>query len=170
MRAVALVAAAVTALAAGVTPALAAAPVSVSTSVSDRFLYFADTITARVTVLADRRQVDPASIRFNRYRGVRRLGPGRAHANDVDLGRAFTRRSWSFDIACLQSTCLPNGKPLAVQLPPVTVSAKRLDGSTVAVRQGWRAVEIAPRFGPAPRGAIPVFGLNHELPGATYRI
>jgi hypothetical protein len=168
VRAVALVAAAVTALAAGVTPALAAAPLRVSASVSDRFLYFADTVTARVTVVTDGRVADPASIRLTQNFGDwDQLAPTRTTSTSAG---SFTRRSWFFDIACLQTTCLPNGKPLAVHLPPVTVSVKRLDGSTVAVRQGWPALSIAARFGPAPRGAIPVFPLNQELPAATYRV
>ena len=168
MRTVALVGAAVAALAAAVTPALAATPLTVQTSVSNRYLYFAGTITARVTVVTDRREADPASTRLTANFGDwAQLAPTRTTSSSAG---PFTRRSWSFDIACLQTTCLPNRRPLAVHLPAVTVSAKRVDGSTVAVAQGWPALSIAPRFGPAPRGAIPIFALDRELPPATYRV
>ena len=168
MKTVALVAAAVTALAVAVAPALAATPLTVSTSVSARFLYFADTITARVTVLADRRQVDPASIRFSAVFGD---WDQVAHTRTTSTSAGpFTRRSWSFDIACLQSTCLPSGKPLGVHLLPATVSATRVDGSTLVVRQAWPALSIAPRFGPAPANGTPQFELDQKLPAATYRV
>lgn len=168
MKAVALAAAAVAALAFGVAPALATTPLRVSTSVSTRFLYFANTITARVTVVADRRQVDPVSIRFSALFGDwDQLAPTRTTSTSAG---PFTRRLWSFDIACLQATCLPNGKPLTVALPRVTVSARRVDGSTVAVRQAWPALSIAPRFGPAPPDGTPVFELDQVLPTATYRV
>jgi hypothetical protein len=168
MKAVAFVAAAITALAGGVAPARAETAFTVSTSVSTRFLYYADTITARVTVLADRRQVDPASIRFSALFGDwDQVAPTRTTSTSAG---PFTRRSWSFDIACLQSACLPNGKRVTVHLPPVTVSAVGMDGSTVAVRRAWPALSIAGRFGPAPSGATPKLQLDHELPAATYRV
>jgi hypothetical protein len=168
LRIGALFAAVVTVLAVGVAPVLAAPPLRVTTSVSDRFLFFADKITARVTVVTDRRVADPASIRVTENFGDwDQLASTRTTST---LAGPYTLRSWFFDIACLQTTCLPNRKPLVARLPSVTVLVKRHDGSTVAVRHSWPTVELAPRFGPAPKGAIPVFVLDHELPAATYRV
>ena len=168
MKAVALGAVAVAALSIGVAPALAATPLAVSTSVSTRFLHFADTITARVTVVVDRRQVDSASIRFSPALGD--WDQVTATRTTSTSGGPFTRRTWSFDIACVQLTCLPNRKPLAVSLPPATVSATRFDGSTLTVHQAWPPLSVAPRFGPAPANGIPQFELDQELPAATYRV
>jgi hypothetical protein len=149
-------------------PAFGATPLSVSTSVSNRFLYFADGTTVRVTVVTDSRQADPASVRFTPNFGVwDQLSPTRTTSSTAG---PFTRRTWSYDIACLQTSCLPQRKPLAMHLPPLTVSVKRRDGSTVSVQRRWPALSIAPRFGPAPRGAIPSFALDAELPTPTYRV
>jgi hypothetical protein len=168
MRSTALVAAAVAALILGVAPALAAAPVEVSTSVSTRFLFFGDPVTARVIVLADRRQVDPAGVGFTaNFGGWTQLA--RTRVTTLSAG-PFVRRSWSFEIACLQTGCLPNGRRLTIHLPRLTITAKRRDGSAVVVQRDWPALSIAPRFGPAPPGATPNFELDENLPVPTYRV
>jgi hypothetical protein len=168
MRPTALVAATVAALAVGVAPAFAAAPVEVSTSVSTRFLFFGDPVTARVTVLADRRQVDPASVGFTADFGDW-TQLARTRTTTLSAG-PFVRRSWSFEIACLQMGCLPNGRRLTLHVPRLTITAKRRDGSAVVVRREWPVLSVAPRFGPAPPNATPNFELDENLPVPTYRI
>lgn len=167
MKAVALVAASLAALAVGVAPAVAATPFRVTTAVSPRFIYFADTVTARVTVIADRRQVDPASLRVSPAFGDwDQVAPTRTASTSAG---PFVRRSWSYDIACLQTTCLPDRSAMTVHLPRVTVSAKRADGTQIVVGQAWPALSVAPRFRPAAAGATPAFDLDRRLPAATYR-
>jgi hypothetical protein len=168
MRPTALVAATVAALTVGVAPAFAAAPVEVSTSVSTRFLFFGDPVTARVTVLADRRQVDPAGVGFTADFGDW-TQLARTRTTTLSAG-PFVRRSWSFEIACLQLGCLPNGKRLTVHFPRLMITAKRRDGSAVVVRRDWPALSVAPRFGPARPDATPNFELDKNLPVSTYRV
>jgi hypothetical protein len=168
MKAVALLAASVAVLAGGVAPALAAGPLTVSTSVSNRYLYFADPVLAHVTVIVDRRDADPASVRvtqdFGDWEQLFLTGTTSTSAGP------YTRRTWTYQIACLQPTCLPGLSPVSLHLAPVTVKAKLVSGSTLTVRHPWPKLSVAPRFGPAPRGAIPVFSLNSDLPRATYRV
>jgi hypothetical protein len=167
MKALTRVAISAFALLVGPASAHAKGPLTITTSVSNRFLYFADTITARVTVVADRRQVDPATIRLSAPFGQwDQVAPMRTASTSAGL---FALRSWSFDIVCVQTTCLPSRKRLALRLPPATVSARRVDGSTVTVREAWPALTIAARFGPAPPDGIPRFALDQSLASPTYR-
>jgi len=165
----AFVAVALAALAIGAAPALADTPMVVKTAVSTQFLYFADTVTARITVIADRRLVDPSSIGFIAdFGNWDQLTPTRTAT--LAAG-PYVRKTFSLDIACLQMQCLPEpGKKLIVHLPRVTVTAKRHDGATVGVRQGWPTLTITPRFGAAPPGSVPNFELNTNLPSPTYRV
>src|SRR5262249_12991929 len=149
-------------------PAAAATPFRVSTSVSPRFVYFADDVTARVSVIADRRQVDPASLRVTpAFGNWDQVAPVRT--TSISSG-PFVSRSWTYEIACFQATCLPNEKALTVHLPPVVVSAKRPDGSTAVAQHAWPAISVAPWYGAAGAGATPAFELDRGLPAATYRI
>ena len=168
-RALLVSAAAIAGLAFGAAPALASAPLVVTTSVSPRFLYFADMVSARVTVVADPRQVDPGSIRLAAAFGAwDQLA--QTETTSTSAG-PFMRRSWTFALACVQQECLPGSRPLAVHLTSVTVTAQRLDNSgVVSLRRAWPALSIAPRFGRAPRGATPQFALDLGLPSATYRL
>ena len=168
VKAGALVAATVAALTVGVGPAAAAAPLRVSTSVSPRFLFFADPVTVRVSVLADRRQIAPASVGFIADFGDwTQLAPTRS--TTISAG-PFVRRSWSFEVACLQVGCLPNGRRLSIHLPRLTITAKRPDGTAVVVRKDWPTLSIAPRFGAAAPDATPNFELDENLPVPTYRV
>ena len=168
MKARVFVAAAAAGLATCSTPALASPPLAVSTSVSPRFVYFADTVTARVTVIADHRQVDPSSIRVTApFDSWDQVAPTRTTSTS---GGPFTRLSWSFDLACVQASCLPGAQPLTIHLTPATFTARRLNGSTVSVARSWPTVSIAPRFGKATRGSTPRFALDQGLPAATYRL
>jgi hypothetical protein len=169
VKLLAAVAAALAAICADVAPALAETPLTAKTSVSTSRLYFGEPITARVTVVADRRQVDPASLRVSASFGDWDL-VARERTKSLSSG-PYVRRSWEFDIACVQSTCLPRpGTPLPVHLPSVTVAGTRPDGSRVVVRRSWPALAIAPRFGAASQGSMPKFDLDRELPAATYRV
>ncbi len=162
MRAAVFAAAILAALAAVAAPALAAEPLTANTSVSTKFLYFGDTVTARVVVLVDRRAADPASVRLSGDFGQwDQVAPTRT--TSISAG-PYTRRSWSFDLVCVQPACLPQGRPLVARLPAVTVSARRADGSAVTVQRGWPALSIAGRDGPAALGRRP-----HSAPNAASR-
>jgi hypothetical protein len=146
----------------------AARPIRVSTSISTRSPSFGDVVTARVTVLADRRQVDPASVHLAAPFGDwEEAAPTRTASIS---GRQISVMTWSFDIVCLRTSCLGNRHPATVSLPPVSVSVKRNDGSLDTVRRAWPTLSIIPRFGPAPAGGTPNFQVDQELPPATFRL
>ncbi|HZQ03367.1 MAG TPA: hypothetical protein VFA88_05025 [Gaiellaceae bacterium] len=169
MKRAALAAAMLAALAVCVAPALAAPPMEVRTAVSSQFLFFADSVNAQITVIADRRQVDPHSVGFIAdFGNWTQLTPTRT--STLSAG-PYVRKTFSFDIACVDLACLPPPhKNLIVHLPRVTVTARRHDGSTVAFRQPWPTLTVTPRFGAAPPGSTPAFQLERGLPPATYRL
>jgi len=169
MKRAALTAAAVLALAVGVAPAFAATPMVVRTAVSTQFVYFADPVTAQITVIADRRLVDPHTIGFIAdFGNWDQITPTKTQT--LSAG-PYVRKIFSFDIACLDMACLPApNQRLVVHLPRVTVTARGHDGATVGLRQAWPTLNVTPRFGAAPPGSTPNFVLNRDLPTPTYRV
>jgi hypothetical protein len=164
-----LVAAAFAAALVAAGPAAAAAPVSVATSVSPRWLYFADTITARVDVVFDPRRVDAGSIRLQpSFASWDQIAPERSSSSvDASVGR----RSWSFRLACLSLECLTRGRGIqGFRIRPVLVTARTRGGADVVVRRGWPVLYVTGRFNPAATSGLrPVFRLSTVVPAATYR-
>ena len=94
-------------LVAGAAPAFAAKPlgVQVQTSVSTRFLYFADTVIARASVVIDRRRIRPESIRVTAsFPDWEQVAP--TQTTSLASGTLVVR-SWIFRIACTAYVCLP---------------------------------------------------------------
>jgi hypothetical protein len=153
-----------------VAPALAAGPMAVKISVSPTSVYFADTVTARVEVLFDRRQVVADSIRVNPSFGPwAQLEPARS---STEKSGAIARRTWWFTLDCLTIACVPKGTVVQpFHLPSVTITAQRLDGSSLEVRRAWPALKVAGRFLPPVIPDVrPVFKLQTALPPAAYRL
>ena len=168
MRAGVVAAVAFAAFALGAAPAVADAPLRATTSVSTRFLYFADAVAARVVVVVDRRQAVAGSLRVTAQFGAwDRVSPPRIETTSAG---PLTRRSWSFTIACVEDRCLPHGTPLPVRLPPVTVSVQVRGGRVVTLRPSWPTLSVAPRFGAAAPGSTPAFALDRDLPRARYSV
>ncbi len=156
-------------LAAGVSPGLGTTnPIAVRTSVSSRSIYFADALTVRVTVIVDRRVIRAASVHPRAAFGDwDRLAPTRETSI---VSGPYQIQTWLFEVACLQTTCLPHAGTLRVEFPEVVVSATTVDGASRTVRRAWPSVSIAQRFGASTKGASPVFDLDQDLPKLTFRV
>src|SRR5262245_532535 len=95
------------AIAAAPVPAADSPPLTAETSFDRDWIYFGDTITARVDVLADRRQVDAGSIRLGAsFQPWQQLDQARSSLGESG---AVAHRTWSFTLVCLAVTCLPRG-------------------------------------------------------------
>jgi hypothetical protein len=150
-------------------PAGGANALQMTASVTPRWLYFADPVTARIDVRFDPRRVVPASIRVD---------PTFAPWDEIAAARISTtahgtigHRTWWFTLACISIDCLPRGTaPQRFHLPKAMVTARARDGSQLVARRAWLPLKVAGRFAPAHTvGLRPVFQLDTRLPQATYR-
>jgi len=149
------------------TAAATPAPVKVSTSLSTRSIRFGAAITARVVVSTNERQLKSPSFQLTtRFGSWEQLAPARVTTAEAN-GRQV--RTWSYTIACLVTSCLPNGSPLRLELPAVVVAATAADGSHLLVRSAWPPISITQRYSLSTKGALPPFKLDQSLPPATYR-
>jgi hypothetical protein len=150
-------------------PAVAAPPLSVSTSVSPRWLYFADRVTAYVEVTFDPRRVEADSLSIQpSFAPWEEVAPTRtALAASGSIGH----RSWRFELQCLSIDCLPRGTTVErFSLLALVVTATSRDGSHISVREPWPALEVAGRFLPAQtKGLRPVFRFVDVAPAPTFR-
>jgi hypothetical protein len=112
---------------------------------------FGDTVHARLTVLADRRRIDPASVRvaatFAPYELVER-----PQLREVRGGR-FDQLTWSWTLRCLSAKCLPGGSPKkesrVFRFPDAQVGTLRPDGKfDVRLTAAWPGVEVLSRLNP----------------------
>jgi hypothetical protein len=161
---------AVAALLAGPGRALAAAPVAVQTSFSPASIFFADRVTARVDVVADRRQVDAGSIVVEPSFGPwTEVGPRRSASAESST---VARRTWWYTLACLTLECVPKTQAVqAFRLPPVTVTAKTRNGGTLTVSKPWPALDVSGRFPPPPNTDVsPLFRVVATVPAAAFRV
>jgi hypothetical protein len=163
------VVAAVAAVLIGAGPAAAAGPLAIATSVSPHWLYFGDTVTARVDVRFDARRVVADSIRVEPSLAPwEQTAPARTSTTTAG---SIGHQTWTFTVACISIDCLTRGT--AVQrfhLPPVSVTAADRSGANIATNSSWPVLRIAGRFAPAHTvGLRPVFQLNTHVPAATYR-
>jgi hypothetical protein len=153
----------------GAGPAVAAGSFTIATSVSPHWLYFGDTVTARVDVRFDARRVVAHSIRVEPSLAPwEQTAPART---STTIAGSVGHQTWTFTLACISIDCLTRGT--AVQrfhLPPVPVTAVERSGANVSGRSSWPVLRIAGRFAPAHTvGLRPVFQLNTQVPAATYR-
>jgi hypothetical protein len=153
----------------GAGPAAGAGSLTIATSVSPHWLYFGDTVTARVDVRFDARRVVADSIRVEPSLAPwEQTAPARTSTTTAG---SIGHQTWAFTVACISIDCLTRGT--AVQrfhLPPVSVTALDRSGANIAVRSSWPVLRIAGRFAPAHTvGLRPVFQLNTHVPAATYR-
>jgi hypothetical protein len=165
----AILAIAVAAILASAPPASGAPPLAVETSFSRNWLYFADTVTARVVVLADRHQVDASSIRIRAsFDPWQALAPAQPSS---EKSGSISRRTWTFTLVCLTLSCLtPSTLVEGFNLPRVTVSARKLDGSSLKIQKSWPKLRAAGRFQTPPSpDAPPAFRLQTGIPPAVYR-
>ena len=149
--------------------AFAARPLTVQTSVSPAWVYFADAVTARVDVLVDSRQVNPRTVRlgtsFGQWQQIAPAGSATTRSG------AIVRLTYSFRLACLTFACVPASTAVQpFRLRSLTVTARRLDGSSLTVRRPWPVLHVAGRF-PPPTAltATPALTTRTGVPPAAYR-
>jgi hypothetical protein len=150
-------------------PAAGAGPLTVTTSVSPRWMYFADTVTARVDVRFDPHRVAAESIRVEpSFAPWEQVAPTQS---STAVGGSIGHRTFTFALACISLDCVPRGTAAQrFHLPKVSVVAQTTTGSSLVSRRSWPGLRVAGRFNPAHTvGLRPVFQLNTDLPPATYR-
>jgi len=107
-------------------------PLQTTVSISPPVHLFANPVTARVSVVADTRRVDPARIRvianFAPYTAIGR--PLKAQAGS---GR-YIQTTWTWKLHCVTAICVPVGPPSDVyhvfHFPPVQVRGAGIHGKT----------------------------------------
>jgi hypothetical protein len=122
-------------------------PVRARTSVSDRVVAFGDTITARVDVALDLRQVDPDAVRVRATFGAwRRVGPARMVRTDA--GSSSHLRA-TYVLRCAKQACVPERDTLPFDFPPARVEFTNRAGGRGALRSDWPLVTLHSRLGSA---------------------
>jgi hypothetical protein len=148
-----------------------------SAQITPRSSLFGDMLTARVAVLVDPRQFDPASIQldstFRPYvvqSQSRRAGPR--------IGRAATV-VFDYSIQCLTGPCIalmsqkPHSGALAktVVFPPASLSARAADGKIVTQHVPWPTIVVHSRLSANQIAlATPALDPKLTLPAVTWRI
>lgn len=138
-------------------------------SLTPRVHLFGDRVVARIDVTADRRALDPATVRahitFSPYRRV-----GEAAVTRSDDGQ-MSRISFVTTLVCLESVCVPRDGRKRFEFPLASVEY-RLRGTTR--RSGtlvqWPVVEAVTRLGPLDLQANRWRGNVFSLPEVSYRI
>src|SRR5579862_5360396 len=140
---------------------------SARTLLAPRPAFFGDAVTAEIDVDADARSVAAKSIQveptFDPF--VETGAPVTTTSRAGDLLTVRVR----YTIQCSSDSCVPVGKPLAVQMPPVHVTAKS-GGRTINVSAAWAPTSILSRLGKADLSAKPHFRTPRTLPTPTYSV
>ena len=118
-------------------------PVRARTSVSDRIVAFGDTITARVDVALDRRQVDPDAVRvratFGAWRRVGTTEVTRSHAGDATHVRV------TYLLRCFKQACVPERDLLRFDFDPARIEFTNRAGGKGQIRASWPRVTLYTR-------------------------
>jgi len=128
-------------------PALPAGGILVDAEVNPQSAYFGDTLLERVTVLVDRRRIDPSSLSL---RGS--LAPYAAGAPAIDRHEVghVTRMTYTQRLRCLARTCLPADPELGGRrtfvLPGIRVLFDRRDGTRGSLLLALPALETVSRL------------------------
>ena len=144
------------------TPALPSSGITAAAVVEPRPALFGDTVLAHVSVLLDRRRIDPASVSVAgnvapySVAGIARLRR--------DAGRA-TRLTYTLRLRCLLQACLPpdptdRGRK-AFNLSGVRLTYHVRDGAVRSMFVNLPAVEVASRMTPTD---VAVVGVLQQAP------
>ncbi len=169
VRLLALLAATVVA-AAATTPASAAQPIQVRTTISPDWIYFADQVSARVDVVVDRTQVNGSSLDISApFAPWEESGNARMTTAST---ATVTHETITYTLRCIVTPCLPRGTVVQrFHLPVVTVTAESVDGGSIVVKRPWPAVNVAGRFLPPATGAVrPQLLLETKAPSPRFAV
>lgn len=148
----------------------AASPIRVETSISPDWIYFADEVTARVEVVADRTQVDASTLEVRpSFAPWEEVGVPRVTTDET---AAVVDRTVLYTLRCLDVACLPRGTVVQpFRLPPVTVSAESPGGASIVRTRRWPPIHVAGRFLPPATGAVrPALALQTRAPSARFAV
>jgi hypothetical protein len=134
----------VTQLTGGTHVVVPAAPVEGTTQMSRSGTLFGDRVRASVSVIVDRKRVDPSRVGFTtHFDPFITLG---SRVSRHDTGR-LTSLVYSADLICLTNLCLSKGnpEPIQVRFPPAQVFYPAPSGGRRTLRLPWQATTIGPR-------------------------
>jgi hypothetical protein len=134
----------VTLLTGGTHVVVPAEPVEGSTQMSRSGTLFGDRVSASVSVIVDRKRVDPSRVGFTtHFDPFITLG---ARVSRHDTGR-LTRLVYSADLICLTNLCLSKDKPepVHVRFAPAQVFYTPESGRRHTLQLPWQATTIGPR-------------------------
>ncbi len=154
------------------------APIRVVADISPPVHLFGDDVTATVTVLADRRWIDPTRLRpevsFSPYEPI---APRVKH--ESENGRLIDIE-WTWTLRCLTVTCVPIVPPSdtkhVFQFPAASIEYLGTNGKVEwAAPASFPAIEALSEISP---GIVAYFATNHKLqwqydlapPAASYRV
>jgi hypothetical protein len=142
-------------------------PLTLRTMLDPRAAFFGDALTAEVDV-----NVDPAVVSTKSIRVVPSFDPyvptGAPAVSGRSIGRHETLR-YLYTIQCVSDSCVPLGKPLAVQFPPVIVTATA-GKQPLRVTAKWPATSISSRLGKGDTSSTPRFRRPKEMPAPSYAV
>jgi hypothetical protein len=140
----------------------------VRTSVTPHSAAVGRQVVATVEVAVDPARIDLAAVEIRAALTPLDL-EGQTRTVAQGSGAALIRERLT--AACLSEACLPVSGPATVSFPPVRVSARARDGSTVTATGRWPTVLLVPRVTRAEAGArVPAWQVQHDLPALTTRV
>ena len=134
----------VTQLTGGTRVVVPAQPVEGTTQMSRSGTLFGDRVRASVSVIVDRKRVDPSRVGFTtHFDPFITLG---SRVSRHDTGR-LTSLVYSADLICLTNLCLSKGnpEPIQVRFPPAQVFYPAPSGGRRTLQLPWQATTIGPR-------------------------
>ncbi len=160
----------VAALAATAAPAATVGPLTIETRLTPRYVFFGDTITARLDVLFDPRVVDASSVEASPSFGLwQEIG---APQETSSASATLVRETWQFEISCLTYGCVPKQPSVQTfKLPRFTVTARSRTGATTTADVTWPSAQVSARYYPPEVGNVrPALRPETQIPAATYSI
>jgi hypothetical protein len=153
-------------------------PLKVYASLNPPVHLFADTITAQIAVVADRKWVAPANVRvlvhFSPYQAA-----GPARVTRTSSGR-FLQITWTWKLRCLTAKCLPESRASpftqVFRFHPAHIEYLSPDGRVrYALDARWQRIEVFSQLSPSVLAGIHDHTLDWQahltpLPAPRYRV
>jgi len=150
-------------------------PIRVNAALTPRTHLFGDTVTARISIAADRRRVEPGSVRIDGSFGAYTVVA--APALERREGEATEYVVWTVRLRCLKSACVSGKAGRRVVFAPARVRYSVADGNSEtasSVSVDWPALTVYSRVDQLevaaldPRGEPPWRADLVPLPDVSY--
>jgi hypothetical protein len=122
------------------------ARITATAGLSSRTVGFGDRLAARVDVLLDPQEIDPASVRV-----LPRVSPFRVVSST--LAQSGPLLSFRYGIECLTQSCAPAKPEVEQRLQPALVTYRSRSGEPGFALAAWPSFKIYTRVTPADRAA-----------------